>query len=881
MGTPKQGLNPTTHSVGLTAKYVTVRSITPDGTQALVVDRQNVQNSVPMLIQRSKGPLPAVGDTWLITQDLGIWTFAAFVASSQSDFAQGGAAAGAAIIVSAQPPASPSTGQLWMNEAEANEIFQWTGSMWLGLQFGSSAIAPKAIGTTEIADGAVTSQQISPTAGILASQVAFSAEQIGGIQVFTSTSEPAGATPGALWFNPGHDNELSVWNGNSWDPLLLGPGAISPSSLTAAQLAADAGILASQVAFNFRDLGGTATTIASIEPSSPKTGDLWFDGSNGFALKQWSGIAWLPYQFSTQALAVGSITTELLAAGIIYAGIVNGTTINAAVFTGSVFEGIDFRLSQNGLFFYAGVPNLGNLLAGFSPPGSSGTDDFGNTTPGMLTAGPNGSGQVVIEPNINQSFNITTAITGVLMGVVQLFSGDAAQVLPGMLASLLLGTGTAAKMSTVLTSPFSTEGAVVLLESQNDGGTDTPVITFGTVSMPDGATMVYVPVMAIRPYSVIIYDGAGNQTVVTHTSGSGTIPIPAGVSTAKAEAWGASGGSSGTLSTGSQNSGGGGGGYGCETALAVTGGGTVAYSVGAGGTAGAVGGSAGNGGDSTVTGSSATVTGHGGHGGTLSGSAAAGGAVSTNSITFKGGSGGVGAIPSGGTAPLGGGGGSSAGIAANGNNGGNYGNGAGGVAPAGGGSGGAGGGIGGVGQSGSNPGGGPGTAGIGNHAGVAGTSGKIRLTYTSGSAGVGISINYGTSFTDPFGNTIPAGTVITGSNTQPVKISTDTWTNVTPPTINGTTTGLLRYRLTSENEVYVQCDLSFTALTAQSGVITLITLTGVYVPSNGIHWPVRVFAAGTPGNLEVTGLVTGGSVQVNNLPVGCNTVAFTQRIPLD
>lgn len=90
MAAPRAALNPTTNSVGFTAKLVTVRSVSADGSTAVVVDRQNTQTSVTMLVQRGKGPLPAPGETWLISQDLGMWTFAAFSASSQFQFSEFG-----------------------------------------------------------------------------------------------------------------------------------------------------------------------------------------------------------------------------------------------------------------------------------------------------------------------------------------------------------------------------------------------------------------------------------------------------------------------------------------------------------------------------------------------------------------------------------------------------------------------------------------------------------------------------------------------------------------------------------------------------------------------------------------------------------------------
>ena len=225
------------------------------------------------------------------------------------------------------------------------------------------------------------------------------------------------------------------------------------------------------------------------------------------------------------------------------------------------------------------------------------------TTASGITVGVAGGSEIVLNPNANTAFDVTTAISGFLQAVEQFITTDGSEVVAGALGSLLLGTGTATKMATALTSAFGSSGAAILLESENDGGTDTPVITFGTVTTPDaGTTLVYSPIATITPYAFLLYSGASGQTVVTKTSGSGTIPIPAGVSTVKAESWGSSSGGSSSAPGGG---GGGSGEYAAEPALAVTTAG-VAYAVGA---AGAIGG-AGN--PSTLTGTSVTVTGHGG-----------------------------------------------------------------------------------------------------------------------------------------------------------------------------------------------------------------------------------------------------------------------------
>lgn len=99
--------------------------------------------------------------------------------------------------------------------------------------------------------------------------------------------------------------------------------------------------------------------------------------------------------------------------------------------------------------------------------------------------GTPGSSQVTLIPNSSQPFNVTGVIAGVLTAMTQFTGGDPAEAFPGIVGALELGTGASAKQTLVASSPFaSTTGAAMLLESENDGGTDNAVVSFGTVSSP-------------------------------------------------------------------------------------------------------------------------------------------------------------------------------------------------------------------------------------------------------------------------------------------------------------------------------------------------------------------------------------------------------------
>ncbi len=449
----------------------------------------------------------------------------------------------------------------------------------------------------------------------------------------------------------------------------------------------------------------------------------------------------------------------------------------------------------SGIFVYSPSPGAGNLIGSWAA--QAGTDQYGNAYPqglnvsvgtlsgvtistvSTITVGAPGSSEVVLSPNVSQAFNVTTAISGFLQAAAQFVTTDGSEVLPGNLGALLLGTGTATKMSTALISPLgSSTGAAILLEAENDAGTDTAVMTIGTITSPDGGTTVtFTPVVTITPFAFLLYSGASGQTTVTKTSGSGTIPIPVGVTTAKGECWG--GGAGGTGNLDAQTSvaivagGGPGGEYAQEPALVVPSGGTVAYTVGAAGAAGTGAAHSGNGGNSTLTGSSVTVTAHGATSPWNAPNKSAppislpGATGSVNSIHFDGGASAANSISGPGGGPdYGGEPGSSGGALAAGNAGQvgtstatpavtgggpggtpgkspNSGSGTAGTAPA------------------SGPGGGGGGGGVNFSTGVSanggpGFAGQVRLTYSSGIPPVLLSVASAAG-TDQFGTAYPAG----------------------------------------------------------------------------------------------------------------------------
>lgn len=307
-----------------------------------------------------------------------------------------------------------------------------------------------------------------------------------------------------------------------------------------------------------------------------------------------------------------------------------GLSVDQGVISGTLIQ----LVSGSGLLaVYNGPPDSGDLIGSWSS--SAGTDPYGNSYPAGLAI-TNASGQQVVGQFSQQStFNVTTAISDTLEAVLQLVSEDANETIPGLLGALSLA-GT--KMATLLSSPFSetSEGACLVLESENDSATDTPVITLGVNTTPDNTTLNYTPIMTLTPYALLVYGGGASVTQQTLT-GSGTWenPDPAVITSVRCQAWAAGAGSyngAGGATPGGRG-GGGGGAYAEEPDLAV--GASCAYVVGQGGAAAA-------GGNTSFQGSSVEVLAEGGG---LPGSGqtpGTGGAAGSNTIANAGGNGAAG-----------------------------------------------------------------------------------------------------------------------------------------------------------------------------------------------------------------------------------------------
>jgi hypothetical protein len=166
-----------------------------------------------------------------------------------------------------------------------------------------------------------------------------------------ASTAPAGATQGFPFVGPQNSSIGDLF----YAEAVTVTGQIDGNLIVAGSIQQDS------VNFTAQEIGANGVTINTdgTQPIAQNTGDLWFDGSNGFQLNQWNGSAWNPYQFGTNAIQAGSITANeisasAIVAGAIAAGAIDGFTINGATINGNTVSAADFLIQQGdgGMFYY-------------------------------------------------------------------------------------------------------------------------------------------------------------------------------------------------------------------------------------------------------------------------------------------------------------------------------------------------------------------------------------------------------------------------------------------------------------------------------------------------------------------------------------------------
>jgi len=339
--------------------------------------------------------------------------------------------------INSSPPAQPS--DPIVTQAVHGLIVSWDGMM--------ADASPVTV------DFAAVQVHVSPQPAFIPSAATLQATLIG-----PGTRPVAGLSPGVTYYTA-----LVVIN----DGGLTGPPsnyiAQVPQEVT--DIIPPASITSAMVAFSISG-GGINVTInaTGTPPSSPNTGDLWFDGSNGYVLNQWNGTAWVAYAFGTSAIQANSITAQLIAAnqitaGLIAAGAIDGMTINGLTINGTQINASNLLVSGNtgGIFgystggtttqtFYANTnwiapAGVTTIRAEGTAPGGGGAYGTASTKAGGGNGGDYGQ-----EPNLAVVPGNTYAI---LIGAVgnQGISGSPAGgdggdvVIPGSAATLTIKGG--------------------------------------------------------------------------------------------------------------------------------------------------------------------------------------------------------------------------------------------------------------------------------------------------------------------------------------------------------------------------------------------------------------------------------------------------------
>jgi hypothetical protein len=604
----------------------------------------------------------------------------------------------------------------------------------------------------------------------------------------------------------------------------------------------------------------------------------------------------------TDTVTVPSGATQLLGLqATVYGGATNQVLYNAAWTVQDASAN-----SPGGLFVYGSTPKLGTppIFAAVAPNVT--VDTFGNNLINSVGQIPNatvivGSSmgpQIFLEPEAGIVFG-----AGILETVLRLSSGDANELMDGLVSAMIANQGAAnQQMAIVLAAPAPVNTAgnscALVLTANSDDNTIAAALTFGVVTT-DGESETFNPVAVLNDNGIwqaqtyIAYaEGVQPVIVVFNSHGSHTWTPPVGVAICKGEGWAAGGGGGGTDSTGQQWAGGGGAGgeYSCEPSLVVTPLVGVSCTVGTAGTGGAPGSNGGTGGNTTIVGTSVTVTAHGGTGGVHGTSAGLGAngiggnasGTSTNTIHFPGGNGGPGAA-SGGGYNFSGGGGAAGGTAVAGqagsaltggvgvDDGGDGGNGTTSTNPNN------------FPTAGGTPGGGGGGQTIAGKTAAAGAVGMTRITYTP-PTNVPVASASGVATVDPIGNPVPAG--LYGTVTLPPQTAVPTPTMASSGIVYANAKGTPCAETVAGFAgalVISQTDFTVFNVVGQTSLSQLTKIWAIPIADAQIGTFYRLTAGGTgtwgnPGNVWQFGLVAFGVANLGSIPIGASQ--FTTGLTL-
>lgn len=199
------------------------------------------------------------GSIWIEVQDTAIGD-----AIDAAQTAQTTADGKATTYYSDTAPTEKSEGDLWVNIANNNRIYRWSGDAWDGLQDVDLMVSKTA------------------TIDALATTIKAQATADGKIVTFFEDDEPTTADEGDIWFDTNEGNKQHVYQSGSWVEAQDTAIGDAITAAAGAQATADGKV---QVFYE-------AVAPITTEEITVDLGDLWVDTANGNILKRWDGDSW-------------------------------------------------------------------------------------------------------------------------------------------------------------------------------------------------------------------------------------------------------------------------------------------------------------------------------------------------------------------------------------------------------------------------------------------------------------------------------------------------------------------------------------------------------------------------------------------------------------
>ena len=309
---------------------------------------------------------------------------AAALANTQATTAIALAGTKNTVFYSGTTPTANAVNDQWINTAQGNKLYIWTGSAWVSVQ-----------------DTAIAAAQSAATAAQTTAD--------GKNKIYRQGTTPTGSfSVGDLWFNTSSDNVMSRWDGSSWVSTTLGNNAlygnISANKLTSGSI--DASVI----------------NVSNINAGNISTGYL---ASARIAAGTITGSQLVANTITASQIATGTITATQIAAGTItateisssyvYAGTINASQINAGTLTGFLVQTSSgsTSVSMDATYNAVRFKNSGSYVGAIVPLSSNGIimhygstpDGSGGTRPQMYV----GSTVVSLQADTSNIVSASTA----------------------------------------------------------------------------------------------------------------------------------------------------------------------------------------------------------------------------------------------------------------------------------------------------------------------------------------------------------------------------------------------------------------------------------------------------------------------------------------